>query len=231
VTKDTIRREVWDTMKRQRVALFPGADGRIPNFKGARQAAERLANTAEFQNAKILKCNPDAPQLPVRALALAAGKTVLMAVPRLREEKCFIKVTDPRGASIAGATRYGVPVHPKDMPRVDLIVAGCVAVNELGQRIGKGGGYSDLEFALGVYFGFVTDQTVIATTVHDIQVVDDNLPVLAHDIPVDLVATPTRLLRTPHPPRPEGIDWTIAPNDIPILLAIRDGARKRRKRH
>ena len=221
MSKDTIRRKIWDAMKRQRVALFPGADGRIPNFKGARQAAERLAETTEFQNAKTLKCNPDAPQLPVRALALAAGKTVFMAVPRLREENCFIRVTDPRGASIAGATRYGKAVHPKDMPAVDLIVAGCVAVNERGQRIGKGGGYSDLEFALGLHFGFVTNQTVIATTVHDIQIVGDTLPVLAHDIPVDLVATPTRLVRTRNPARPKGIDWTITPNDIPILLAIR----------
>jgi 5-formyltetrahydrofolate cyclo-ligase len=154
-----------------------------------------------------------------------------MAVPRLREEKCFIRVTDPRGASIAGASRYGVAVHPNEMPPVDLIVAGCVAVNERGQRIGKGGGYSDLEFALGLYFGFVTEQIVIATTVHDIQFVGYDLPVLAHDIPVDLIATPTRLVRTPHPERPKGIDWTIAPTDVPILIAIQaDGDRKRRKK-
>jgi 5-formyltetrahydrofolate cyclo-ligase len=126
----------------------------------------------------------------VRALALAAGKTVFMAVPWLREEKCFLRVEDPRGASVKGATRCGVPVHPKDVPPVDLIVAGCVAANERGQRIGKGGGYSDLEFALGLHFGFVSDRTAIATTVHDLQVVAHELPVMPHDIPLDLIAMP-----------------------------------------
>src|SRR5262249_1640633 len=100
--------------------------------------------------------------------------------------------------------------------------AGCVAVNERGQRIGKGGGYSDLEFALGLHFGFVTNQTVIATTVHDIQLIPDDLPVQAHDIPVDIIATPTRLLRSRYQSRPSGIDWAIAPNDVPILMAIRN---------
>ncbi len=43
----------------------------------------------------------------------------------------------------------------KEMPPVDLIVAGSVAVNKKGSRIGKGGGYSDLEYAIGREFGFV----------------------------------------------------------------------------
>lgn len=221
MTKQEIRERVWSEMKRRRIAHFPGAHGRIPNFKGAREAARRLADTPEFQAARHLKCNPDAPQLPLRRLALESGKIVFMAVPRLRQLECFLCVTDPRGASIGGAFKFGVPVHPVKMPPIDLIVAGCVAVNERGQRIGKGGGYSDLEFALGLHFGFVTDRTVIATTVHDLQLLPDDLPVLPHDIPVDLIATPTRLIRTPRPPRPSGIDWTIAPEDVPILAQLR----------
>lgn len=33
-----------------------------PNFKGAAEAAERLATIPEFQNARVVKSNPDTPQ-------------------------------------------------------------------------------------------------------------------------------------------------------------------------
>ncbi len=33
-----------------------------PNFKGAAEAAARLAGTPEFQNAEVIKTNPDTPQ-------------------------------------------------------------------------------------------------------------------------------------------------------------------------
>ena len=42
-TKDRIRREVWKAMDREGVSRFPGAEGRIPNFAGAKLAAEKLA--------------------------------------------------------------------------------------------------------------------------------------------------------------------------------------------
>jgi 5-formyltetrahydrofolate cyclo-ligase len=38
----------------------------------------------EWPAARVVKANPDAPQLPVRRRALADGKVVYMAVPRLR---------------------------------------------------------------------------------------------------------------------------------------------------
>ena len=37
------RRDVWRAMDREGVSRFPGAEGRIPNFAGAKLAAERLA--------------------------------------------------------------------------------------------------------------------------------------------------------------------------------------------
>jgi 5-formyltetrahydrofolate cyclo-ligase len=57
-------------------------------------AADRLAETAEWRNARVIKCNPDAPQRPVRLRALREGRVVYMAVPRLRDKKCFWKL-DP----------------------------------------------------------------------------------------------------------------------------------------
>ena len=52
-------------------------------------------------------------------------------------------------STIRGAFRLGRPVSPEKMDPIDLIVAGSVAVTKEGARVGKGGGYSDLEYAMG----------------------------------------------------------------------------------
>jgi 5-formyltetrahydrofolate cyclo-ligase len=148
-----------------------------------------------------VKCNPDAPQRPVRLRALRDGKVVYMAVPRLRDPRCFWEL-DPRrlrdlarAATIAGASREGRAVDPRRMPRIDLVVAGSVAVNRRGERVGKGGGYSDLEYAIGRELGCIDERTAVATTVHALQVMDEPLPVTAHDFRLDLVVTPDELIR------------------------------------
>jgi 5-formyltetrahydrofolate cyclo-ligase len=214
-TKQEIRERVWRALEKAHVHRFPGTRGRIPNFVGAERAADRLCELDVWKGAQVLKCNPDAPQRPVRLRALKEGKIVYMAVPRLRDLKCFIEL-DPsklgknitQASSINGAGRFGRPVLPEDMKPIDLIVCGTVAVNPNGARIGKGGGYSDLEYGLAREAGLVRKRTVIVTTVHDVQVLDEELPVLRHDIPVDYVVTPTGVIETQTKlPRPAGIYW------------------------
>ena len=201
--KQAVRERVWVLLEREGVARFPGARGRIPNFVGAERAAERLGELPEWRAARVVKANPDAPQLPVRRRALAEGKTVYMAVPRLRAAKPFVRL---RGeATIRGAMREGEPVAVEAMDRVDLIVCGSVAVNRVGARIGKGGGYSDLELGLLVEAGLVDDATLLVTTVHPLQVRDERLPELEHDFRVDVVVTPDEVIRTPKSRRPRGI--------------------------
>jgi 5-formyltetrahydrofolate cyclo-ligase len=231
--KNEIRERIWRTLEKEGVALFPGARGRIPNFKGAEMAAQLLSTLPEWRSAKHIKANPDSPQRPVRHLALSSGKTIYMAVPRLREKKCFIRL-DPskisiqkfrEASSIKGAFRYGMPVHPEGILQIDLIVAGSVAVNRRGSRIGKGGGYSDLEYAIGREFGFIEEDVAIVTTVHPLQIVDENLPETDHDFRVDLIVTPDEIIPTHRAGgRPEGIikdhltEQKIS--EIPILKEI-----------
>jgi 5-formyltetrahydrofolate cyclo-ligase len=89
-SKKQIRERIWELLERERAARFPGARGRIPNFRGAEQAAGRLAELPEWQAARVVKANPDAPQLPVRRHARREGKTLYMAVPRLTTVKPFV---------------------------------------------------------------------------------------------------------------------------------------------
>jgi 5-formyltetrahydrofolate cyclo-ligase len=228
-TKDAIRRAVWASLQQNRVARFPGADGRIPNFIGAEACATLLAGAPQWRAAKIVKINPDSPQRAIRQRALAEGKTVYMAVPRLRSDKPFIELDPERlkcspyaASSIKGAAQHGRPVTLNEIKRIDLVVCGSVAVNRQGARVGKGGGYSDLEFALLVEEKKIRRQTAIVTSIHPLQIIDEQIPMTEHDIPLNTIVTPTELIEVkPRFSRPEGIRWKILPRekiaDIPVL--------------
>jgi 5-formyltetrahydrofolate cyclo-ligase len=212
--KQAIRERVWALLEREGVARFPGARGRIPNFAGASAAAARLASRSPWRAARVVKANPDAPQLPVRARALADGKLLYMAVPRLTGERPFI-LLDPerldtpprRAASITGSARAGRRVGVAELQPVDLVVCGSVAVNREGARVGKGGGYSDLEFALLLEAGLLDRHTAVATTVHPLQVLDEALPETAHDFRLDLIVTDEEVITCRRTRRPQGILW------------------------
>lgn len=232
--KGSLREEVWAALRSAGVARFPGAEGRIPNFTGAEAAAERLRGTDAWAAAKTLKANPDSPQWPVRQRALEDGKTVFMAVPRLAGPEPFFLLDPahlPGGAreasSIKGASEAARPVSLDELDPVDLVVAGCVAVGEDGARLGKGGGFSDLEFALACEAGLIGPDTVVVTTVHELQVLaPKTIPMTDHDVTVDLVVTPERVIVTGASRRQRGrVRWDELTDEkiaaIPILARMR----------
>ena len=221
--KQRVRERIWRTLEDEGAARFSGAGGRIPNFRGAEAAAERLARLPEWGAAAVVKSNPDAPQLPVRRRARREGKTLYMAVPRLAEDEPFVRVAgDP---TIKKALAEGAPARVEDLGHVDLVVCGTVAVNRAGVRIGKGGGYSDLELGLLVEAGLVDDATTIVTTVHPLQVLDEELPETAHDFRIDIIVTPDDVVRTDARRRSPGVIWEHLDDDtieaIPVLAARR----------
>ncbi len=232
--KQQLRERVWDDLEESGEARFPfPPHGRIPNFAGASEAAERLAGHEAWGKADVIKANPDAPQLPVRRAALHAGKRVYMAVPRLRDEDPFLEL-DPAeiapedrdaAATLSHVDDYAEQVGPDTLPDVDLVVSGSVAVTESGWRIGKGEGYSDLEWAVLFELGRVAESTPVVTTVHERQVVSRRVAPEpdAHDVTMDLVVTPERVVETGSAGKPTGIDWALASErveEIPILKRL-----------
>ena len=242
MTKSEIRRAVWDLMQESKVARFPGARGRIPNFKGAERCAELVAQLAVWKKAHSIKANPDSPQRAIRHLALRQGKTVYMAVPRLREEKCFVEL-DPEklgkkiyeASSIKGAFDHGRQVSIDEMKHIDLILCGSVAVRRDGARVGKGGGYSDLEYGLAREFKKISARTPVITTVHPLQVIDEEIELMPHDIPLDFIITPDEIIDCDTSlPKPRGVYWNYLDdekvNEIPLLLKIRPSGSKKTSR-
>lgn len=234
--KQSLREEIWDRLADEGVARFPGAHGRIPNFAGAAEAADRLQALDAWSGWQTMKANPDAAQWPVRQRAVAAGMTVYMAVPRLADEEPFLELdpalidAPPRTAtSIKGASRHGRPVAVEELRRVDVAVVGCVAVDAAGARLGKGGGFADLELALAQEAGMVDEGTIVATTIHPLQLVEPGrIPVTDHDVGVDLVVTPEGPWWCDRDrPRPSGVRWEELTEEkvaaIPLLARLREG--------
>ena len=151
-----------------------------------------------------------------------------MAVPRLASERPFL-VLDPaqidvaprKASSIKGADRYGVPTRLDDLDHIDLVLCGSVAVDRRGARVGKGGGFSDIEFALGVEAGVIDEDTTIVTTLHSLQVSDQDLPETEHDFRVDIIVTPDEVIRSRKRKRPSGIVWDhLSPDKIAAIPAL-----------
>lgn len=218
-------------MEKEKVTRFPGARGRIPNFKGAERCADLLNGLSVWQKAKVIKSNPDSPQRQIRYKAIKDGKLVYMAVPRLAEAKPFVEL-DPKklgsssfykASSIKGAFELGRRVELDEMQKIDLVVCGSVAVNREGYRIGKGEGYSELEYALAKEAGKITDRTTIVTSVHPVQIVEDTICAEPFDFTVDYVITPEQILkcRANHA-KPAGILWKyLSPEKIEAIPALK----------
>jgi len=236
--KQAIRESVWTRLEEGGIARFPKpVRGRIPNFAGAEKAAERLRTLKPYREAQTVKVNPDSPQRNVRLNVLRDGKLLVFPTPRI--SKGFL-ILDPEkipenkydvASSIEGAFRYGVRVAPRDLPEVEFIVCGSVAVSPDGWRVGKGEGYSEIEYAVLRSLGKVDNEVPVATTVHDIQVVG-SIPHTVYDLPVDLIITNTRIINCPPNKKPEGIYWEHISAEkieaIPLLRELRQSSSQKR---
>lgn len=236
--KDRLRAEIWECLEASGLNIGP-VWSRIPNWVGAEQAAKRLSELDIWQHAKVVKCNPDPPQIAVRLRALYDGKQLYMPVPEFGSGELPWVLLDPEklardgvqfemAATSQGAVSVGQKLGFEDMQPLDLAICGCVAVTKAGGRTGKGGGFADLELGLFRDLGKITADTPIVTTVHSSMVVeDDRLPVLAHDSLLNWIVTETDAIQTtPNGSQPGGVVWDmVQPDqmaDIWFLQALKD---------
>lgn len=229
-SKDEVRKRVWDSMAEMGVARFPlPPHGRIPNFVGAELTALSIRDLDIYRGANTIKVSPDSPQRAIRELVLKDGKTLLMPTPRIREG--FLMLTGRKvygkyreASTIRGAFKYGRRIDIQMIPEIDLIITGSVAVSVVGDRIGKGEGYGEIEYALLRELDKVGEDTPIISNVHDVQVFE-SLPKDVFDLTLDIIVTPTRVIRVEgRGPRPKCIYWDRLSKDkidsIPILREL-----------
>mmetsp|Transcript_7250 Transcript_7250/g.20432 ORF Transcript_7250/g.20432 Transcript_7250/m.20432 type:complete len:361 (+) Transcript_7250:97-1179(+) len=233
--KWAIRKRIWRLLEEKGAAGNPKPiDHRIPNFVGSDEAAARLAAQDFFKSAKVIKVNPDTPQKAIRKAVLEQGKTLITPQPRLRTGFFSSLHRDDMApgdlsfaCTSAGVRKHGRPVSLDDKLEVGLVIVGSVAVNPAnGCRIGKGEGFAELEYGIMRWMAAITDSTLVVTTVHDLQLVDDiqESQMLEHDVPVDVIVTPTQVIYTSTKlPKPAGILWhKLSPQKLGQIRILRD---------
>lgn len=205
--KELLRKTVYDNLFYEGFSNRKHGDyGKIPDFKGSDIAALNLSKTEEWISAKTIFCSPDSAQIPVRYLALKDCKNLIMASPNLEHGYLFLngkelskfedsvsfkdsKINDSiihKAATKEGAFDYASRIDA--FPKIDLVVEGSVAVDNSGNRIGKGKGFADKEIADLFDKNLISNNTPLLTTIHPLQLVDF-VPMESHDMKLNMIVT------------------------------------------
>lgn len=245
VTKRSIRLETWQRIKDQKLSPLRrfSVFNKIPNYIGADKAAELLAATDEFKKANKIKVNIDLAQEPVKVEVIKAHKT-LFVPPAQKSSNVYAKIKNCNPDEVDLATQKKIiklqgdedtfeEIDINGIEKLDMVVVGSCAVSRQGHRIGKGNGYVDLDIGILTYLGVITKDTLIVTTVHDVQVYDtlpENL-FQSYDLPLDMIVTPTEVIRvSKRLRRPEGIEWKLLSSRrleiVPVLKCIKEREEK-----
>lgn len=195
-TKESIKNMIWERMEKSSISISY-SHGRIPDFHGSIKASNLLRNSVEWKDSNIIFVSPDTAQQTVRKNAFYDDKDLIMASPKLLNGYIFLDSNCTNGneeeaSTIKGAFKHGRKII--SIPNVDMVVEGSVAVDIYGGRLGKGGGYGDMEISYLKNNKLITSQTPVVTTVHEIQIIE-RIPLESHDEKINMIITPERILR------------------------------------
>jgi len=195
-TKQSIRKMIWDKMEKNNISISP-SHGRIPNFHGSINASDLLRNSLEWKDSTTIFVSLDTAQQSVRKNAFYDCKNLIMASPKLLNGYILLESSSTTGneeeaSTIEGAFKQGRKIS--SIPYIDMVVEGSVAVDMHGGRLGKGGGYGDMEIAYLKNNKSIGSETPIVTTVHKIQIIE-RVPLESHDEKINMIVTPKRILR------------------------------------
>ncbi|EDW34641.1 GL21466 [Drosophila persimilis] len=241
-TKRSLRVQTWKKIQEGKVGIgFNNIFNRIPAFVDADKAAALLIQEEEFKKAEHIKVNIDRALHDFKEQALLADKSVYLPSTRDSSALC-LKVDVPADATdeqkkealrVQDILKFRTEIGLESKLKLDLVVIGSVVVSREGYRIGRGNGFADLDIGLLIELGAITPDTVIATIVHDLQVVD-TLPLnlfQKYDTPVDIIVTPTEVIRVAKRlPRPNGVFWEILSERrlkiLPVLQQLKEQEEK-----
>ena len=184
--KHRIRKE----MRAMLVAMAP----EVAASKGQR-ACQTLIALDEFTNAAAIMIYLKIPnEVDVAVVAQSAwqsGKTVL--VPKVTWEHKYmtaVEITSLSSGLIQAGNGLREPQDAKPWPAemIDLIIVPALAYDRKGNRLGRGGGFYDRFLAAQP-----THAVACGLGFHE-QIVDQ-LPIHAHDHPIDILVTDKQVLR------------------------------------
>lgn len=205
----------------------------ITNFEGNELATERLVDLLEWQKAKRIFITPDRSTQLLREKAIIERKEIVVTTYGIcRGAVLLTRDIVPKGqeafaASLDGMERFGNPLRTikeiQKAGKIDLMVTGALAISEgHGGRTGKGAGWFDAEWIMWRKMGLTTPNTPVIGIVHDLQVVPESFPLQQWDAIVQIIVTPTRVIRISPRQQPDQIYWQQMDADwmkaIPLMM-------------
>lgn len=208
-------------------------DHYITDFKGSRQATQRLLALPEWQRSQRVFITPDNSTQLLREVAIRQGKEIIMTTYGIRRGSVLVRREDvPPGqeefaATLVGMERFGKPLRTladlEAAGALDLMVTGALAISRVhGGRAGKGAGWFDAEWGIWRTLNLIREDTPIIGIVHDVQVVADDFPLDPWDCHVTIIVTPAEVIRLPRFRQPPGVMWEhiTTPQQMAWLAAI-----------
>ncbi|KAL6642315.1 hypothetical protein ACP70R_020496 [Stipagrostis hirtigluma subsp. patula] len=135
---------------------------------------------------------------------------------------------DPRPADHRIPNFDGAAAAAESLERLDVFQnARCVKVNpDTPQKqvrfLALSGGFAELEYGMLRYMGAIDDSTMIVTTAQ----LGDDIPVdklQIHDVPVDIICTPTQTSQIPQFQSLKGIFWEkLSPEKLGQIRILRE---------
>ncbi|SON56762.1 5-formyltetrahydrofolate cyclo-ligase family protein [Hartmannibacter diazotrophicus] len=236
-----IRQRIWERLKevaRPDTRLHLEFSDVIPDFEGSDIATDRIVAEAAFKESRFAFVTPDNSLVDLRRRMIAAGMPFVMSTYNIRRGFLLMEPGRvPEGAELYAAWLDGMEHFARpvtlaeiaEIGRFDFAVTGASAVSTDGVRFGKGHIYFDLEWGMFTDLGLMQETTPVAAIVHDVQVVDDKLFASETDIAIDMIATPTGLIRVDRQSkRPRGVRWDlVTKQQIADTPPLRELARMR----
>jgi 5-formyltetrahydrofolate cyclo-ligase len=126
-------------------------------------------------------------------LALARSRRLTVLLPRVEGPDLVWTSWVDGQATRPGPFGIAEPVGPGDrhLAEAQVVLLPATAVDRHGGRLGQGGGFYDRALA-----ALTGPRPLLVAVVFDDEVVD-RVPTEPHDVPVDVLLTPTRVLRLP----------------------------------
>ncbi|MDZ7600358.1 MAG: 5-formyltetrahydrofolate cyclo-ligase [Hoeflea sp.] len=240
-TSRLTRQRIWDRLKsvaRPDTRFHMQFADFIPDFEGVEAATDRICALPAYQACQLAFVTPDNSMTELRRRLIVQRVPLVTATYNIQRGFLYIAPDAvPEGAEhyaawLDGIEHFARPVTLEEIAglgRFDLMATGASAVSADGVRFGKGHGFFDLEWGMFTDLGLAMDTTPVAAIVHDVQVVEDHLQMNATDIPVDFIATPSRLIRVERQERrPRGMKWDLlTAQEIQEMPPLRELARMR----
>jgi 5-formyltetrahydrofolate cyclo-ligase len=240
-TSKIIRQRIWKKLKdvaKPDSRFHLNFSEVIPDFQGSEFATERIVALPAYRTCKYAFITPDNCLVELRRRMVEAGIPFVMSTYGIYRGFLLIEPgMVPKGAELYaawldGMEHFAQPIslaNISERGRFDLLVTGASAVSKDGVRFGKGHGFFDLEWGMFSDLGIVDEKTPVVAIVHDVQVVEDKLEPSATDIPVDWIATPTRMIEVERrAKRPSGVKWELLkPEQIATTPPIQELQRMR----